>query len=89
MTRINNNNVIQLVGDDRLVFVDDTHGTEIVIPLADADKIISTIRYFQDCVSHPEDQPPIEVHVLDSVEDAMAMLFPPKPAVDPDAELGI
>lgn len=30
MTRINNHQVIQMVGDDRLVFVDDHNGAEVV-----------------------------------------------------------
>ena len=44
MTRINSHQVIQMLDDERLVFVDDNTGVEVVMPIARAKAIIDQIK---------------------------------------------
>jgi hypothetical protein len=48
MTRINSHQVIQMVGDDRLVFVDDWSGHEEVVPIADMPKVLGSWKPVAD-----------------------------------------
>lgn len=43
MTRINSHQVIQMVGDDRLVFVEERYNQEVVMPIDEAVRRITTI----------------------------------------------
>jgi hypothetical protein len=41
--RVSNRLVVQLVGDDRLVFVDDQSGAEAVVPISNADRTVRVL----------------------------------------------
>jgi hypothetical protein len=41
VTRINGRHVVQMVGDDKLVFTDDHTGVEVVMPMAAMEAILS------------------------------------------------
>lgn len=52
MTRLSETLVIQRVGDDLIVVVDDAVGTEITFPLDLVPNVIETLRYLHDPVGY-------------------------------------
>lgn len=56
MTRVSETLVVQRVGDEVIVFVDDSTGQEFVIPLHVAPRVVEAMRYLIDPMGYmPEE----------------------------------
>lgn len=76
MARINSNTVVQLVGDDRIVIVDDSTGHEKVVPIADVPRLIEMLTYLHECAVNPGGQPEprvIELEVREGEDFSSAL----------------